>query len=121
MKTCSICKETKSLSDFYTDASKAGHRYMCKVCDRRRIAAIQLRRKEQFIGYWEETRQHSGCLTCSYRRFLGALEFHHRDPIQKLFALTTGMKSRPWDEITTEIDKCDLLCANCHRELHVSA
>ena len=56
------------------------------------------------------------CQNCGYSRFHGALEFHHRDPNIKDFEIARC--NRGWDKIKTEIDKCDLLCANCHREVH---
>lgn len=48
-----------------------------------------------------------------------ALQFHHRDPSTKLFNITSKElstpKKRPWDTvIVPELDKCDLVCANCH-------
>jgi hypothetical protein len=52
-----------------------------------------------------------------------ALQFHHRDPSTKLFNITTKQlaspKKFPWDTvILPEIEKCDLLCANCHFKHH---
>jgi hypothetical protein len=51
-----------------------------------------------------------------------ALQFHHRDPSTKLFSITSKElstpKKRPWDTITPELDKCDLVCANCHFKEH---
>lgn len=58
-----------------------------------------------------------GCSICGYRKSAAALEFHHRDPAEKLFALAVGI-TRPWAAIESEITKCDVLCANCHAELH---
>jgi hypothetical protein len=56
------------------------------------------------------------CQICDYSRCHQALEFHHLDPTQKEFALS-GI-SRSWDLIRCEVDKCILVCANCHREIH---
>lgn len=52
-----------------------------------------------------------------------ALQFHHRDPSAKSFAVTTkelsSPKKMPWDTvIVPELDKCDLLCSNCHFKHH---
>jgi hypothetical protein len=46
------------------------------------------------------------------------LDFHHRNPKEKLFALNAGVKSKSLEVITVEIAKCILLCANCHRKVH---
>ncbi len=56
------------------------------------------------------------CQICGYSRCHQALDFHHLDPKQKEFSLS-GI-SRSWDSIKSEIDKCILVCANCHREIH---
>lgn len=59
------------------------------------------------------------CISCGYNKYYGALEFHHRDPAEKDYSWVK-LRLRSWDSITTELDKCDLLCANCHREYHAS-
>lgn len=48
---------------------------------------------------------------------LGALDFHHRDPSEKEFDWNK-LRKRSWESIAFELDKCDLLCSNCHRESH---
>ena len=57
------------------------------------------------------------CLICGYHKCVAALEFHHRDPVQKLFPLSKEYLLKPWTVILTEAEKCDLYCANCQREL----
>jgi hypothetical protein len=56
------------------------------------------------------------CQRCGYDRYLGALDFHHRDPETKELNLARGGKGV--DVLCEEAKKCDLLCANCHREVH---
>lgn len=59
------------------------------------------------------------CCRCGYDKSLSALEFHHRNPEEKEFSLDMrnigGMKM---DKLKEEADKCDLVCSNCHREIH---
>lgn len=55
------------------------------------------------------------CQICGYDRCNRALEFHHVNPEEKLFNISNGIKS--WDKAKAELDKCVLLCANCHREV----
>jgi hypothetical protein len=64
--------------------------------------------------------QHAGgkCIKCGYNKYPEVLEFHHRDSKQKLFGIGQRGLTRSWERIKNEIEKCDLLCANCHRELH---
>jgi hypothetical protein len=59
------------------------------------------------------------CKICGYNRNMSALEFHHRDPSGKDGGLDSRLlANRSIEYITKEVEKCDLLCANCHRETH---
>jgi len=59
------------------------------------------------------------CKVCGYDKCTRALNFHHRDPGNKCFELNTrDILSHSKSEIYEEVEKCDLLCANCHAELH---
>ncbi len=57
-------------------------------------------------------------IKCGYEKYAEVLEFHHRDPSQKDFNVSSKGHSRSWERVQKEIEKCDLLCANCHRETH---
>lgn len=57
------------------------------------------------------------CITCGYSKSLAALDFHHRNENEKEWPPSRLMSYR-WEVVKKEIEKCDLLCANCHRELH---
>ena len=59
------------------------------------------------------------CSRCGYSKYPEVLEFHHKDPKQKDFNLSSKGHCRSWERVKAEIAKCDLLCANCHREIHV--
>lgn len=56
------------------------------------------------------------CILCGYDKCLSALDFHHPDPQGKIFSISKAMTS--WKRILPELNKCILLCANCHREVH---
>lgn len=56
------------------------------------------------------------CLICGYNKCQDALEFHHLDPSQKDYNISGGTKS--FNTLKSEVDKCILVCANCHREIH---
>lgn len=77
---------------------------------------------EQVLKFIRNTKikavEHMGgcCKLCGYKAYIQALEFHHLDPLQKDFAISGG--SHSWVKIQSEIEKCVLLCANCHRETH---
>lgn len=68
----------------------------------------------------EMAREYKGgkCVICGYKKYSGALDFHHLNPTKKDFGLSTRGLTRSWEKIKKEIDKCVLVCANCHRELH---
>lgn len=57
------------------------------------------------------------CIKCGYSKSLAALDFHHTDPNKKDWKPSRLMSYR-WEIVKAELDKCELLCANCHRELH---
>jgi len=60
------------------------------------------------------------CIKCGYDSCAGALDFHHRIPSEKLFELTArNMGHVSLERLKAEVEKCDLLCANCHREQHI--
>lgn len=58
------------------------------------------------------------CQNCGYKRCLSALSFHHRNPKEKDFNVS-GNLCRSWKSVKKELDKCDLLCHNCHAEKHL--
>lgn len=59
------------------------------------------------------------CSKCGYKKCFSALEFHHIDPSTKKFELNARtLLSKSAIDVKTELEKCILLCANCHRELH---
>jgi len=58
------------------------------------------------------------CMICGYTKYPGSLDFHHLDPKQKEFGISVRGLTRSWEKIRKEIDKCILVCANCHREIH---
>lgn len=57
------------------------------------------------------------CEICGYNKCSRALSFHHLDSSKKVFSIS-GAHSRKWEDIVKELDKCRLICENCHMELH---
>ncbi len=81
------------------------------------IDAVQKRRKkvrEMAIKY-----KGAKCSKCGYDRCYEALEFHHLNSNRKDFGISDKGYTRSWAKIKEELDKCVLLCANCHREIHL--
>lgn len=77
------------------------------------VAARRKKLKQMAIDY-----KGGKCQVCGYNKCVGALEFHHPDPNEKEFGMSDGGWTRAWEKIKNEIEKCMLVCANCHREIH---
>jgi 5-methylcytosine-specific restriction endonuclease McrA len=60
------------------------------------------------------------CQLCGYCKYQGILELHHLNPLQKGFGISDKGYTRSWEKVKAELDKCILLCANCHREVAAS-
>ena len=59
------------------------------------------------------------CVQCGYKKNLAALEFHHLDPEEKSFQLDLrSLSNRSWIRLQGEVRKCQLVCSNCHKEIH---
>ncbi len=89
-----------------------------KYSDRRQylIAAVNKRRKkirQMAIDY-----KGGSCEKCGYKHCIEALEFHHSNSSGKDFSISEKGYTRSWSKVREELDKCVLLCANCHREVH---
>ena len=59
----------------------------------------------------------SKCSICGYDKCSDAIDFHHRNPLEKDETLK-NLWAQKWETIENEIKKCVLLCSNCHREHH---
>ncbi|TSD02121.1 MAG: HNH endonuclease [Parcubacteria group bacterium Athens0714_25] len=58
------------------------------------------------------------CQICGYNKCENALAFHHLEPAAKDFGVSEKGYTRSWDRVKSELDKCILLCSNCHIEVH---
>jgi len=59
------------------------------------------------------------CSICGYCKDVpGAFHLHHKNPTEKKFGISDKGHCLSWDTVSKEIDKCTLVCANCHAELH---
>ena len=57
------------------------------------------------------------CELCGYDKYQGALDLHHKNPLEKEFGIGQRGHSRSWERVMKELDKCILVCATCHREV----
>ena len=113
-KVCSECKEDKDHTNFTKDKQiKDGFDKYCKVCKKLRSLARYTIRKAACFEY-----KGSKCEICGVIENPYFYDFHHRVPEDKLFCITTQLKGK-WDDIKAELDKCLMLCPNCHRKEHM--
>ena len=117
MQTCPKCKQTKTSKHFYTRPARNGKKFSyCKDCNKQNV----IDRKRQFKLKCLEYKGNK-CSSCGYNKCVAALEFHHLDPSQKEF-VPSHYDGTSWDKnkdrVIKELDKCIVLCANCHREEH---
>lgn len=102
MNVCRVCSRE------FVYNRRAGHRIdRCNSCG---VNNRRFRLKEKSVEYLG-----GKCSKCGYNRCIIALEFHHKDPSKKSFTIS-GKHCLSWQRIREELDKCVLLCANCHRE-----
>ena len=90
-----------------------GRGWRCPKCKYTMRMIRKIRRKRMLVDMLG-----GACQKCGYNFYLGALEFHHRDPATKKMDFSSSNLTLAWDTLVEEITKCDLLCANCHREEH---
>ena len=132
LKTCPKCKTEKLLNAFARNKTKFdGHSTTCKSChatynkewyaknrnDRRKaIIARRNRQTQQNKEYVKSVKL--ACLKCGESAY-ECLDFHHIDSTQKEHNITTLIRSGATIETCKkEINKCIVLCANCHRKYH---
>lgn len=92
--------------------SKNSPKGRCKKCA---VEAVSKRRRVLKLKAIEY--KGGVCAHCGKTYPPEVFDFHHRDPSQKDFGISHG-HCRSWDKNKSELDKCDMLCANCHRIEH---
>lgn len=88
-----------------------------KGCTKNRCNSCQLKGRRERIRKLIYDYKGYACEICGYDKTVRALHFHHLDPSKKDFAIGTAY-CRSWVKIKEELDKCILVCANCHAEIH---
>lgn len=86
--------------------------YKCKECRKDAVIDIRRRNKIKLVEY-----KGGKCEICGYDKCIDALEFHHLNPDKKDFGIACG-DTRSLEKLKAEADKCIMVCANCHREIH---
>lgn len=112
-KICTQCKRELPLTQYYSRGN-GKLRSECKECHSKYVKRKYQERK----GAIGDVKGSIGCAKCGDVRSY-VLDFHHKDPSIKdaNIARMTSNKNR-LEDIQKEIDKCVVLCSNCHREFH---
>ena len=111
-KICLTCKESKEITEYHSNgySPKGAKKYKpnCKICTQGNIYQRIVDAKAQ---------HGSCCKVCGFNASLKALEFHHLDPATKDISISAA-KSIGLERFNKELEKCILVCANCHRQIH---
>lgn len=132
-KICNNCELVKSLTEFYIRKSgeRTGQYYeKCKLCmktrgrdyyqkNRERQLPLALARRHR--AYVERRKfineiKNKPCADCGLEYPYFVMDFDHRKGVDKITDVAL-MVRRGWskEKIELEIEKCDIVCANCHR------
>lgn len=130
-KICKDCGEKKlcSWQSSFTQTGIPEYRARCDDCRREYLHKIRtteeyrkqrnkrrklnlLKKKQRMVDYLG-----GRCVVCGYDKCLSALTFHHKNPKEKKLELGY-IKDNNWERVKKELDKCDLVCFNCHMEIH---
>ena len=110
-RTCRTCKKTKGSEHFQLKVSKSGEPGWpldCRKCVYAATSVRQADRRERLARIKAAT----GCERCGISDSR-VLQFDHKDPYSKSFNVSQGL-CKGWDVLLAEIEKCRVLCANCH-------
>jgi transposase len=109
---CCECNIKLTLENAYNRKSRNIYTSYCKSCYSKYTLSRRLNFKKKCVDY-----KGGFCVSCGYDKDITALEFHHKNPQEKEIN-PSKMLNKSWDFIKNELDKCILLCSNCHREEH---
>lgn|SRR3990167_8159070 len=135
MKICSKCNERKSFTDFYVKDSKANRLHaQCKLCYkehrktyyiqhyeknqesyRKRAIKFRTKVKDEYRNNLQKFLEDKFCVDCGETDKV-VFELDHIDPKLKSFSISQAVRlGHRWDKVLEELQKCQVLCANCHK------
>ena len=132
MKTCTKCKISKPKEEFNLHSiTKDGLRCSCRECQGEEKKIYYQKNKEQITKqrpiqsklirirnneYVNKIKGDHGCKYCKEKDPC-CLDFHHiSNKVKQICRLVNGDASIK--TIQKEIDKCEVVCANCHQKMH---
>ena len=95
-------------------------KFCSSACKNRDLQSYEAQKRRGLVRKLGIVRTAGGrCTICGYSKNLAALVFHHTDSTEKDFKLDMrSLSNRKLEPVLKEINKCILVCANCHAELH---
>lgn len=108
-----MCKNEKQINQFYSRRNGSGYTPYCRKCTVFQATKRSRAFKQLCIQY-----KGSKCENCGYCKCNSALQFHHTDTKEKQFNISSVRNKKFTEKVKQELDKCILLCANCHRQKH---
>ena len=78
------------------------------------IREFKRKKKERAVSYLG-----GSCLDCKGTFPAAVYDFHHLNPKDKEGKLSAMLSNNKWEDVVGELDKCVLLCSNCHRIRHI--
>lgn len=131
LKICSKCKRELPLDNFRWKNKSLGKKHsQCKECQkkqehehyknsstrRQNVLQTAQNQKERNSLLVEEYKK-KGCQKCGEKR-LYVLDCHHKLENEKFDDISKMIKSSGVEQLNRELQKCVVLCSNCHREFH---
>lgn len=114
-KICKSCNKELPIKEFYKIKTGCLHRSNCKICENKSMIHKQRTTRIKMIRF-----KGSKCNKCKLEltdENQSVFEFHHIDPTLK-DKNYKSIKGWSWKKIEKELEKCEILCANCHRIEH---
>lgn len=114
-RTCRNCNSTHDLTDFPKAGIVKGVQYYRHLCTKCYSTQKVDKSRERMLKF-REYKKTLKCNRCGYDDHR-ALQFHHTDD-NKEGTPAVIARYRSWDSLMEELDKCEVLCANCHQIEH---
>jgi len=103
-----LCKKHGKVKHFKRKDSS----FRCGKCASEWVVASRIKKKKELVKIFG-----GKCKLCGYKKYVGAMDFHHTNPSEKSFSLSVKGLCYSWDTIRKEAKKCVILCKNCHAEV----
>ena len=97
--------------------SKGTIAYHCGEGQKLKTKEANDRRRERNRQWLEDLKSRLKCEKCKESRYW-LLDFHHLDPNEKEASIAYLLRSSTKQKVQQEMEKCIVLCSNCHRDLH---